>query len=546
MAFSAEGKVHRSTVTGTRGMVASAHPLATLAGVRMLLDGGNAFDAAVATAAALNVVEPYMSGMAGVGYALVYSAGEGRLRTLDYCGRTPHRASLETCPSRDAQEIGPLSCLTPGACGGWLALLERYGNMPRQAVFAPAIELAEKGYAVTVRNAKFMAEAASRLSPTGARVLMSRGHSPRPGDVLIQADLARSFRQVVEGGREVFYEGDLAQEMVRFVQEEGGILSEADLADFETEWLEAISTSYRGYEVFCPPPPSSGFQILETLKMLEAYPLQQMGHQSEVALHLFMEAVKLANADRVEYAALQHLPIQGLLSKAYAEKRRGQIGEMASVNRGEYYASARLPGEVTPGREADWIDECTTHFDAVDAEGNAVAITQSLGSGFGSGMVMGETGMFLNNFIKWADRVPKSPNCIGPYKKVDMCLPDFPGRPARRRPGYTRELGHPADDGAVYDELSGLRDEYPGGHRGAQVPHRVSGTARAYGGSGAGDGARRAGSARARDRSVAGLVCYGGRRTGHCGGPGERGVDGRRRPQARWLCAGDIEVGVKG
>ena len=422
MAFSAEGKVHRSTVTGTRGMVASAHPLATLAGVRMLLDGGNAFDAAVATAAALNVVEPYMSGMAGVGYALVYSAGEGRLRTLDYCGRTPHRASLETCPSRDAQEIGPLSCLTPGACGGWLALLERYGSMPRKAVFAPAIELAEKGYAVTVRNAKFMAEAASRLSPTGARVLMSRGHSPRPGDVLIQADLARSFRQVVEGGREVFYEGDLAQEMVRFVQEEGGILSEADLADFETEWLEAISTSYRGYEVFCPPPPSSGFQILETLKMLEAYPLQQMGHQSEVALHLFMEAVKLANADRVEYAALQHLPIQGLLSKAYAEKRRGQIGEMASVNRGEYYASARLPGEVTPGREADWIDECTTHFDAVDAEGNAVAITQSLGSGFGSGMVMGETGMFLNNFIKWADRVSKSPNCIGPYKKVDMCL----------------------------------------------------------------------------------------------------------------------------
>jgi len=422
MAFSAEGRVHRSTVTGTRGMVASAHPLATLAGVRMLLDGGNAFDAAVATAAALNVVEPYMSGMAGVGYALIYPAEEGKLRTLDYCGRTPHEASLETCPSRDAQETGSLSCLAPGACGGWLALLARYGSMPRQVVFAPAIELAEKGYAVTVRNARFMSEAASRLSPTGARVITGRGRSPRPGDVLIQADLARSFRRVVEGGREVFYEGDLAQEMIRFVQEEGGILSEADLADFEVGWLDAISTAYRGYEVCCPPPPSSGFQILETLNMLEAYPLQQMGHQSEVALHLFMEAVKLANADRVAYAALQHPPIEGLLSKVYAEKRRGQIGEMASVNRGEYYAAARLPGEVTPGREADWLDECTTHFDVVDAEGNAVAITQSLGSGFGSGMIMGETGMFLNNFIKWADRVPESPNCIGPHKKVDMCL----------------------------------------------------------------------------------------------------------------------------
>ena len=421
MAFSAHGVTHRPTVTGTRGMVACAHPQAALSGARMLLEGGNAFDAAVAVAAALNVVEPYMSGIAGVGYAIVYDAKNDRRRVLDYCGRTPHQARAELFDGPADKDAGPRSCLTPGACGGWLELLERYGTMTPAQVFAPAIDLAENGYAVTVKNSQSMTSG-GKMNDRAESVILPRGRGPLPGEILIQKDLARTFRRVAEGGAEVFYKGDLAREMARYVQGEGGWLSERDLADFEPEWVDPIATTYRGYEVFCPPPPSAGFQILETLNMLEGYDLAEMEHHSEQVLHLFIEAVKLGNADRIEYAAAPQAPIEGLLAKGYAAERRKLIGNRAGVHRGEWYPSAKLPGEIEPGDPTAWRNECTTHFDVVDGDGNAVAITQSLGSGFGSGVMMGDTGMFLNNFIRWGDLVPDSPNCIAPHKKVDMCL----------------------------------------------------------------------------------------------------------------------------
>ncbi len=421
MAFSTHGVTHRPTVTGTRGMVACAHPQAALSGVRMLLEGGNAFDAAVAVAAALNVVEPYMSGIAGVGYGIVYDAKNDHRRVLDYCGRTPYQARAELFDSPADKDAGPRSCLTPGACGGWLELLERYGTMTPAQVFAPAIDLAENGYAVTVKNSQSMSSG-GRMNDRGARVILSRGRGPLPGEILIQKDLARTFRRVAEGGAEVFYRGDLAREMAEYIQGEGGWLSARDLADFEPEWVDPIATTYRGYEVFCPPPPSAGFQILETLNMLEGYDLAEMEHHSEQALHLFIEAVKLGNADRIEYAATPQAPIEGLLAKGYAAERRKQIGNRAGVHRGEWYPATKLPGEIEPGDPMAWLNECTTHFDVVDGDGNAVAITQSLGSGFGSGVMMGDTGMFLNNFIRWGDLVPDSPNCIAPHKKVDMCL----------------------------------------------------------------------------------------------------------------------------
>ncbi|MBT4137709.1 MAG: gamma-glutamyltransferase [Candidatus Latescibacteria bacterium] len=422
MPFSGRGLVHRSTVTGTQGMVASAHPLATLAGVRMLLNGGNAFDAVVAVAAALNVVEPYMSGIAGVGYALVRNAQDKTMRVLDYCGPTPHEARAELFHKVTDKDHGPRSCLVPGACAGWLELLAKHGTMSPAQVFAPAIELAENGYAVTVRNAQFMSDNGGHLYQTAEDVILSRGRAPLPGEILVQKNLAQTFRRVAEGGVEAFYRGDLAKEMVSYIQGEGGWLSEKDLAEFQPEWVEPIMTNYRGYDIYVPPPPSAGFQILQTLNMLEGFDLAGMGHHAELALHLFIEAVKLGNADRVEYAADKDIDIDGLISKAYAAKRRALIGERAGVHRGEYYPFAKLPGEIEPGQPGDWLNECTTHFDVVDKDGNSVAITQSLGSGFGSGMVVGNTGMFLNNFIRWGDLVPGSPNCIRPNMKLDMCL----------------------------------------------------------------------------------------------------------------------------
>ncbi len=422
MAFPSYGITHRPTVTGTRGMVASAHPLASMAGGRILLQGGNAFDAAIAVASALNVVEPYMSGMAGNGYMIIYSAREKSIRVLDYMGRSPYGATLDAYPTPEINQVGIRSGMVPGACGGWLALLERYGSMNLADIFTPAIELAENGYAVTVKNAYFMETATHRFSPTGAKVLMARGRTPGPGEILVQPDLARTFRRVIEGGAEVFYHGEIAREISRFCQENGGLISEKDLADFQVAWEDPVSTSYKGYDIYCPAPPGAGFQYLETLNILEKDSLSGLGHNSVDYLHLLIEAMKLASADRAAYTCSQNPPISGLLSKGYAAVQRARIGERAAVSGGERYTKDKLLGEILEGDATEWINECTTHFDVVDGEGNAIAVTQSLGSGFGSGVVLGETGMFLNNFMNWFDLLPESPNVIAPHKRIEMCV----------------------------------------------------------------------------------------------------------------------------
>ena len=422
MAFPSHGLTHRPTVTGTRGMVTSAHPLASLAGARILLEGGNAFDATVAVASTLNVVEPYMSGIAGNGYLIMYIAEEKTLRVLDYMGTSPYGAELNAYSTPRANQVGIRSGMVPGACGGWLTLLERYGSMTLADIFKPAIELAENGYAVTVKNAFFMEGAAPNFSPTAKKVIMARGRTPLPGEVLVQKDLARTFRRVIEGGTEVFYHGEIAQEIARFCRENDGLISEKDLADFEVQWETPISSSYKGYDIYCPPPPCAGFQYLETLNILENDSLRELGHNSTEYLHLLIEAIKLASADRAAYACAPDTPITGLLSKGYAASQRGRIGERAAVSGGERYTKSKLPGEIVEGDPSEWINECTTHFDVIDGEGNAVAVTQSLGSGFGSGVVLGETGMFLNNFMNWFDLLPESPNVVAPHKRIEMCI----------------------------------------------------------------------------------------------------------------------------
>ena len=419
MAFPSHGTTHRSTVTGTRGMATSAHPLASLAGARMLLAGGNAFDAAVAVASTLNVVEPYMSGIAGNGYMLIYSAKEKTHRVIDYLGTAPYAATLDVYPTLESQQVGIRAGMVPGGCGGWLALLDRYGSMDRADIFAPAIESAENGYAVTVKNAEFIAGARPYFSERAEEVIASRGRTPHPGEVLVQKDLAQTFRTVAEGGAEAFYRGEIAKEIVRFSEETDGLITEKDLADFEVEWQEPISVTYKDYEVYCPPPPCSGFQYLETLNILENDALGELGHNTPEYLHLLIEAIKLASADRAEYAPRPNPPIERLLSKDYAQAQRERIGEQAAVSGGERWSKDKLPGEIIAN---DWTTECTTHFDTADAEGNIVAVTQSLGQPFGSGVILGSTGMFLNNFMNWFDRIPESPNAVGPHKRIEMCM----------------------------------------------------------------------------------------------------------------------------
>mgnify|MGYP006139357815 CR=1 FL=1 len=424
MAFSAHGTVHRSTVTGCRGMVASGHPLASLAGLRILMQGGNAIDAAVAIAAALNVAEPYMSGIGGVGYMHIYSARDKEHKVLDYVGLTPAATDIALYDD-DKRDRGPLSHLVPGACGGWLEALARYGSMDAAAVFAPAIEYAEQGVALTVKNHEFFAGNAADLHRfgTGVETYLIDGKAPAPGQILVQKDLAETFRRVAADGADAFYRGELAERIVRSVQESGGLLTAVDLQNFQTAWLDPAQISYRDYQIFAPAPPCQAVQYLQTLKIMEGFDVAAMGHNSAETLHRFIETTKLCMADRAEYAALANAPTQGLLSEEYAAERRVLITERAQYTSGERYTAQKAAGEVLPGQPPGWMkDECTTHFDAIDAAGNAVSCTQSLGSGFGSAMVVPGTGIALNNFMRWFDLEPTSPNAIGPNKKNEMCL----------------------------------------------------------------------------------------------------------------------------
>lgn len=425
MSFSHKGTVHRSTVTGRRGMVTSAHPLASLAGLRILMQGGNAIDAIVATAAALNVVEPYMSGMAGNGYMHLYSASKGHHLILDYMATTPQAAHAHLFNSEETHLKGPKTSLIPGAIGGWLAALERYGTMEPAAVFAPAIEYAEQGVPLTVKNAEFYNMDAPNLlaQPNSGQVYVQPGVAQQAGNVVVQTDLARTLRLIARDGADVFYKGEIADRMVQYMAENGGLITHDDLASFQVEWQKPIHVDYRGYKIYVPEPPCQAVQYLQLLNMMEAYDVAGMGHNSAATLHRFIESAKLATADRIAYTAGENPPTAGLISKGYAAERRALITDRAQPTGGERYSTVRVPNEITPGNPHAWMQtENTTHFEAVDAEGNAVAVTQSLGALFGSSVVIPGTGLAMNDFLYWMDRDADSPNVIAPRKRMEMCM----------------------------------------------------------------------------------------------------------------------------
>ncbi len=425
MAFSSHGSTHRSTVTGQRGMIASAHPLASLAGLRILMQGGNAIDAAVATAAALNVTEPYMSGMAGDGYMHIYSAEKQEHLILDYMGKSPLAARPDLYTSEEVYMKGTLTHLVPGACGGWMAALERYGSMDPIDVFMPAIEYAEQGYPVTVKNAMFYNWDAPNLAQhsAGVETYLNAEGKRNPGDIVKQPDLGRTFRLVAKHGADVFYRGEIADRMIGHMADNGGILTHEDLQNFAVEWQEPVMVDYRGYRVYAPPPPCQANQYLETLNIMEGFDVRGMGHNSAETLHRFIEAAKLAQADRIAYTIGDDLPTETLLSKGYAAHRREQIGDRAQPHGGERYNPRVAPDGIGPGDPRHWLQkECTTHFDTIDARGNAVAVTQSLGAIFGSSVVIPGTGLAMNNFMRWMDIEPGSPNIVQGGRKMEMCM----------------------------------------------------------------------------------------------------------------------------
>lgn len=429
MAWPNKGLTHRAMGVGTRGIVSSAHQLASLAGLRMLMQGGDAVDAAVATAAALNVSEPYMSGIGGVGYMLIYRAKTREIHVLNYNGHAPKAAKLDAFKNRAEQEHGPKSPMIPAACGGWLTAHERFGKLKRESVFGPAIEYAETGVPLTVKNEYFFHNSlkGGHIEPEAQAVFFLGGGVPPAGTVIKQPLLAETFKAVAADGKEIFYRGRIAKEIVQAVQAKGGLLTEEDLAEFEPFWQSPLSAGYRGRVVHSAPPPCAGIQYLQTLKLLEPFDLRALGQNSAETLHLVIEAMKLAVADRIHFAPLgQACPSEALLDDDYLAGRR----EMIDLARSGFSEGERFDGRIVSDRTIPHgsprgkhkVPESTTHFDVIDGEGNAVAVTQSLGDGFGSGVMAGNTGLMLNNFNYWFDSEPGSPNVIGPGRSIEMCM----------------------------------------------------------------------------------------------------------------------------
>ena len=412
---------YRPTVMGRRGVVASAHPLASMAGIEMLLAGGNAVDAAVAVASTLNVVEPFMSGAGGIGLMLISRGAERHV--LDFIGRAPKAADAGRC-TEDELVGGPKSCATPGNLGGWLAALERFGTMDRARVLAPAIGHAERGVPLTFKNVEFFEQARQTLarSREAERLYLGNG-APRPGGVVSYKELAATLRQVAEGGAEAFYRGPIGRSIARAVREAGGWLSEDDLAEFKAEWRQPATITYRGARVYSMPPPFSAFQMLETLNILEGHDVHGWGHNSVDYLHHLIEAVKLGSADRLAYAYSDAVPIAGLLSKRYAESQRARIDpKRAGVSEGERHNPDKLAHQIAEGHPAQFADEQTTHFACADASGMTVSVTQTLGVPFGSGFAVPGTGVVLNNILKWMDRDSASPNVVRPGRKAGTMM----------------------------------------------------------------------------------------------------------------------------
>ena len=416
---------NRPVAMGVNGMVSSAHPLASLAGVQVMAEGGNAFDAVVAVASTLNVVEPYMSGVGGIGLALAHVASEGRVRALNFSGRMPRAATPDRFTVENLEQ-GILAPLIPGNLAGWLTLHETYGTMDRERLFQQAISYAENGFPITYVNSEIMHQTAEHLRqfPKSAQTILDgAGAAHPPGTRLVWPDLARTLKLIAEQGADVFYRGEIAERIVKASEEMNGLFTMDDLADYEVDWQDPVSVEYNGYRIYTPPPNSSGFQVLQTLKMMEG---SDPRYQTVDTLHRFMESVKLAVTDRIEWAGdpdYVTAPLAGLLSDEYAAAQRGRIDMATASNvRGERYADPSPDNPLRPGDPVEFEGGMTTHFAVADRDGNVVSVTQTLGGGFGSSVIAGDTGVFLNNMGSYFELDEGSPNQIGPWKRVDFVV----------------------------------------------------------------------------------------------------------------------------
>ncbi|HXG04246.1 MAG TPA: gamma-glutamyltransferase [Candidatus Binatia bacterium] len=400
------GYSFRPLALGREALVASAHPLATLAGLDVLRSGGRVADAAVAVNAVLAVTQPNNCGLGGDFFCLYYEAATRRVHFLDGAGRSGSRASLDELARRGLNGLpvlGPATVSVPGCVRAWGMLLERFGTRPLGALLEPARHWAEHGFPVTSTVSQSIAELAGvNPDPEWRRVFLSGGRPPALGEVLRQPDLARTLRELGEQGPDLFYTGWVARAIATRLEAEG-FLTPDDLAEHRGRWGEPIATDYRGHTIYQTPPPTQGLAALLAYNLLEGLPLGRYPLHSAAHLHGLIETVKLAYADRDRWIAdpdRARVPVEALLDKAYAARRRREF-------------DPRKAGAYVGGQpEGD-----TTGFVVADGRGDVIAVIQSLFNLFGSGVVAPGTGVCLHNRGRHFALDPEHPNALGPRKK---------------------------------------------------------------------------------------------------------------------------------
>ncbi|EDI1748155.1 gamma-glutamyltransferase [Salmonella enterica] len=402
-------------VRATQGMVASVDVMATQVGVDILKQGGNAVDAAVAVGYALAVTHPQAGNLGGGGFMLLRTK-YGATTAIDFREMAPAGATRDMFldeqgnPDSKKSLTSPLASGTPGTVAGLSLALEKYGSLPLNSVVRPAIKLAQEGFIVNDALADDLKTYGSEVLPhheNSKAIFWKDGEPLKKGDKLVQQDLANSLTMIAENGPDAFYKGDIARQIAQQMQQNGGLITTDDLAAYQAVERTPVSGEYRGYQIFSMPPPSSGgIHIVQILNILENFDMNKYGFGSADAIQIMAEAEKYAYADRSEYLGdpdFVNVPWQALTSKTYAKSIAGQI----DINK------AKPSSEIRPGKLAPYESDQTTHFSVVDKDGNAVAVTYTLNTTFGTGIVAGNTGILLNNQMDDFSAKPGVPNVYG-------------------------------------------------------------------------------------------------------------------------------------
>lgn len=409
----------RSEVLASNGMAATSHPLATQTAISVLKNGGNAIDAAIAANAVLGLVEPTGCGIGGDLFAIVWSADDKKLYGLNSSGPAPINISIEEITSKGLDAIppyGPLPVTVPGAVAGWVELHKRFGIMDFNLLFQNAIEYAEKGFPVTEVVAYYLKLSSENFIdyPNFKKTWMPNGKIPSKGEIFKNPYLARTYKKIAQSYGEDFYKGNLAKEIVSFINNQGGYFSLEDLSEFKPEWIDPVSTNYRGYDVWELPPNGQGIAALQMLNILENYNIKDLGFGSAEYIHLFTEAKKIAYEDRALYYAdpnFSDIPLKTLISKEYAKERLKLIDLTKSSK--SYNAGLLEEGD-------------TIYLTVADKYGNMVSLIQSNYRGMGSGMVPNDLGFMLQDRGEMFSLDPNHMNSlIGGKRPFHTIIPAF-------------------------------------------------------------------------------------------------------------------------